>query len=170
MGDSPKPSFEILHLMSALPVRLNSVFKKCKLEVEQLYILAYVDSHGQKTSSGQMVQLRTNITMALKEVFKCNDNSVSTWVNEMLSKKYLGEVTLSREEKDRLFPTMRGKRNKAICVKRKGTTKLSFFVTQLINFRKELTRDNSDILKPPGATSYGPIAAAVAFFLSAYEN
>jgi hypothetical protein len=156
--------------MSALPVKLNSVFKKCKLEVEQLYILAYVDSHGRKTKAGQTVQLRTNITTALKEVFECSDNKVSTWVNDLLGKGFLAEITLVKEEKDRLFSDMKGTRNKAVFVERKGTTKLSFFIAELIKFRKELTKKNSKILQPPGTESYGPIATAVAFFLSMYET
>ena len=163
------PSFEILHLVSTLTIRFNSVFKKCHLDIEQLYILAYIDSHGRKTREGQKVLLRSMITQVLKEVFKCNDSKVSNWVNELLTQKFLGETTLDKDEKAELFAVREG-RGKAVFIRRKGTAKLSVFISELIKFRQEITTNNNRLLHSPGTDAYGPIAGALVFFLSAFES
>jgi hypothetical protein len=169
MERAPKPSFEILHLIATLLVKLESVFENCQLNASQLYVLGYIDSHGKTTRGGQRVLLRTTITKVLKEVFKCNDTQVSVWVNELLTLKLLGETTLGKEERAQLSLVMKGSRGKALFVERKGSTMLSFLVTQLIKFRRELTKDNSKLLHSPG-TERGPVASALAFFLAAYDR
>jgi len=169
MNGSPKPSFEIIHMISAVLVELNAVFENCELAVQQLYVLAYIDSHGRMTRAGQKVLLRTTVTKILKEVFKCNDNKVSGWVNELLTLEFLGETTLSKDEKAKLFLVQKG-RGKAVFIGKKGSAKLSFFVQQLIKVRRELTKKNSKLLKAPQTREYGPIASSLHFFLSAYQK
>ena len=169
MTSNVAPSFEILHLVSTLTLRFNSVFKKCRLDIEQLYVLAYIDSHGKSTSEGEKVLLRSMITKVLKEVFNCTDSKVSNWVNELLTQRFLGETTLDKDEKANLFSVREG-RDKAVFIRRKGIAKLSFFIGELVKFRQEITTSNNRLLHPPGVDAHGPIASALAFFLSAYES
>lgn len=165
MGNSPEPSFELLHLISALLERFNLILKKCKLDVQQIYILAYIKSHGKSNKRGQKILLRTSTTEILKEVFGCNDTQVSGWVNELCAKKYLGEITLDKDEKIELFSTHKG-RNKALIIKQGGVAKISLFISELEKLRHDLTQQKTKLLRPPGAEPQGIIASSLQLFLS----
>lgn len=167
--NTPEPSFEVLHLVSTVLVRFNTVFKKCELDVQQIYVMAYIKSHGKDTRYGQKIMLRATITRVLKEVFNCNDNQVSIWVNKLCSNKYLGEVTLDKEEKAELFSTREG-RNKALVITKSGLAKVSSFVEELEKLRHEITQGRAEILRPPGVEFHGPIASALLFFLSQFPS
>ena len=165
MTKGPEPSFEILHLISALLARFNSIFEKSNLDAEQIYILAFIKSHGQDNQSGKKIVLRSEITKILKEVFKCTDNQVSGWVTELCTGRFLGEMTLSRDEKALLFSTRKG-RNRALYITKNGVNKISTVVGELRRLHKELIRHDSNLLRPPGMDSLGTVAQGIMFFLS----
>jgi DNA-binding MarR family transcriptional regulator len=165
MNKGPEPSFEILHLISALLVRFNSILKKSKLDEEQIYILAFIKSHGEDNQSGKKIILRSEITKILKEVFKCTDNQVSGWVNGLCTNRFLGEMTLDRDEKALLFSTRKG-RNKALYITKSGVTKFSTVINELKKLHKELVRREPNLLRPPGMEDYGDVAKGIMFFLS----
>jgi hypothetical protein len=165
MNKAPETSFEILHLISAVIARFNTIFKKCKLDAEQVYILAYIRSHGKDNHSGKKIILRSEVTKILKEVFKCSDNQVSGWVNELCTGRFLGEMTLDRNEKAHLFSTRKG-RNKALYITRTGVGKFTTVVRELKKLHKELIQREPNLLRPPGMETYGQVAQGIMFFLS----
>lgn len=169
MQKGSEPSFELLHLISALLGRFNLIIDKSKLDVQQIYLLAYLKSHGKSNRQGQKLLLRGDATHILKEVFKCNDTQVSTWVNGLLAGKFLGEITLSENEKVEIFSTRKG-RNKAVFIRKEGVAKVDFFVKELEKLRRELTQQNTKLLLPPNVESIGMIAEALRFFLNQFPN
>lgn len=169
MKPSPKPSFEIFHLISSLLVRLNVLYETCDLVEQQIYVLAYLDSYGKKASFAEKVLLRTTITDVLKKVFKCNANQVSNWVNGLVSNGLLGEKTLKKDQTSQLFSVKKGTRNKVVFLEKEGNKKLSFFIGQLLKFRTELTKPNS-VLLPPGADEFGTVAKLVFVLLAGFER
>jgi hypothetical protein len=169
MNKRPEPSFEILHLISALLARFNSIYKKTNLDAEQIYILAFIKSHGKDYQSGQKIILRSEITKILKEVFKSTDNQVSGWVSELCTGRYLGERTLARDEKVRLFLTLKG-RNKALYLTKNGVNKFSTVIEELRKLHKELLRHDSNLLRPPGMETHGTVAQGIMFFLSQFPH
>src|SRR6266404_7425731 len=169
MKTSPKPSFEILHLVLSLLVKLNSIYDACELVEQQIYVLAYIDSYGKKTRSAEKVLLRTTLTDVLKKVFKCNDNKVSNWMNGLLTQGFLGEITLDKEEIAQLSPVKKGTRSKAVVLDNKGTKKLSFFFAQLRKLRTDLIKHPS-VLLPPGADEFGDVGQLVLLLLAGSER
>jgi hypothetical protein len=169
MNKGSEPSFELLHLISALLERFILIQKKCNLDAQQIYLLAYFKSHGKINRRGQRVLLRSNITDILKEVFKCSDNKVSGWVTKLSAGKFLGEITLSKDEKAELF-SMRKGRDKALFIRKEGIAKVAFFVRELEKLRHEITQQNSKLLLPPRVEEYGMIATALRFFLDQFPD
>lgn len=161
-----EPSFEILHIVSTLIVSFFAIFERCKLDVEQLYILAYIKSHGQLNRRGQRVILRENITKVLKVVFGCNDSQISGWVGELCTGEFLDETTLKDNEKAELFSTNKG-RNKALFIKRKGVAKVGSLTRELEKLLDETIKPNSRFFLAPGSDSPGIVGATLSFFLSA---
>jgi hypothetical protein len=162
-------SFELLHLIAALLGRFNFILEECKLNVQQLYLLAYYGSHGTSNRQGQKILLRADITKILKEVFKCSDTQVSDWVTELCAKKYLGEITLSKDERAELFLTRKG-RVKALVITNKGMAKVTFFVKRLEKLRDEVTRPDTKLLLPPGVTSGGIVAIGLQEFVNHFHT
>jgi hypothetical protein len=169
MNTDPEPSFELLHLISALLERFNSIQKKCHLDAQQIYLLSYFKSHGKVNRRGQRVLLRANITTIMKEVFKCSDNKVSGWVTKLSAGKFLGDTTLSKDEMAELFFTREG-RAKALFLTKEGIAKVAFFVKELEKLRYEITQQNSKLLLPPGVQDYGIIARALRLFLGQFPD
>ena len=163
MHEAPNPSFEAIHLISFLLVRFNSICKKCQLDVQQLYILAFILFEGENTETDQKMLLRGDVTRLLKAVYGSTDNQVSQWVSDLCSKGFLDEVTLSSSQNSAVFTAKKGR--KALLLSKNGSAKVSFYIRELMKLRDDMVK-KKDFLVAPGMSSCGPFGSGILLFMS----
>lgn len=170
MTDSPSPSFEILHLVSALLVRFNSICKdKCKLNPQKIYLLAYINSHGEMIEGNKTI-LREDATKILREVFSSNDTTIGNWIDALYARNLLRSGRISSEDKKQFFSKSKGARRDTLCLTQDGQEVVTDFVKELELIRNKITEPNSNLLLPPDMNDYGRIAKSLVWWLENWDT
>src|ERR1044072_7916457 len=133
MDNAPQPAFEAIHLVSFLLARFNEICKSCTLDVQQLYMLAFIQYQGAVNERGEKVFLRSDITRLLKDVYNSSDNQVSNWVSQLSSGGFLREVTLDAIQRAWFVMGRHGR--KALILEAKGAEKVKMFLDHLERLR-----------------------------------
>lgn len=151
--------FEVLHLMAAVTVNLNRISTECGLDVEQLYMLAYVKAAG-ADYKGRRSFPRTEMTDIMKGLFRCEASQVSKWVGPLRENGLLVETPVPQEDFISLFKRDKGQRA-VLTLTQDGKDRLEMFVSKLELFRDDVLVKHPEIYLPK---PNGLVAGAVRTF------
>lgn len=169
MNESPQFSFEILHLISVFSVRFDTIFEKCELSALQMYVLAYIVSHGQTFGLNRKIVLRDHLTKILKRIFSCSDDLLTEQLTEMREDKFIDDLHITKEQKMGVFNTDKGRR-RVLAIEKKGVKKVELLLAELRRLHLELIRPKSKLLCTPDTENHGIVGEALIFFLTSVEK
>lgn len=164
----PRYSFEIVHLIAVMSVRIERIFKTCKLDPLQMYVLADITSNGRKIRSEQVL-LRDQMTKKLKVIFGCNDDRVAELLREIYEHGLIDDFHLTKEEQMAAFNTDKGRR-RVLSVKRKGTAKVELLVKELRKLYRELLKPKCPLLLVPNESDLGIVGSTITIFLTGLSS
>jgi len=133
------------------------------LDVQQLYILAFILFEGENTKTDQRLLLRGDVTRLLKAVYGSTDNQISQWVADLCSKGFLDAVTLNSSQNSTVFAGKKGR--KALILNKNGVAKASSYIKELMKLRDNIAR-KQNFLVAPGMKSCGPFGDGILLFMS----
>jgi hypothetical protein len=163
MANPPLVSFEIVHLISALSVRIDSVFKNCGFDALQMYVLAHIAAQGKTLGDNQLV-LRDEMCKILKRTFRCSDDRVTDILTDIRHNDLIDDFPITKQQKQAAFGTHKGRR-RVLSIKKKGVKTVELFISELRKLHTELIHPKSRLLCIPGSEEYGIVAKAIIFFL-----
>jgi hypothetical protein len=143
MAQKRELPYEVFQLSSSLLPQLDSIFDACDVSPIDLFVLMHLKHSGKEIEDGRRIMLRDEMTDLLGKFFKYNDKAVSRLVTEFKEKRYVNELRITIEQKERFYGDGSGRRD-ALTLGEEGTNKINEFTEKINNLYIELTSNISD--------------------------